>query len=163
MKNNLDQLTKKQRVFAEVYVNNGKNASQAYREAYGSTQPDNSIRSSASRLLRNDNVREAVVYLLQENLKTTQRKQDIERDFLIAEYLDVLRLSKEHKQLSTARQTLDSLAHLAGFWSTNKTEMTTNVNIDATLQQLGTDELLTALQTANDEPAVIEGNFKPID
>ena len=108
-------------------------------------------------------MREAVVYLLQENLKTTQRKQDIERDFLIAEYLDVLRLSKEHKQLSTARQTLDSLAHLAGFWSTNKTEMTTNVNIDATLQQLGTDELLTALQTANDEPAVIDGNFKAMD
>ena len=159
MKNNLDQLTKKQRVFAEVYVNNGKNASQAYREAYGSTQPDNSIRSSASRLLRNDNVREAVVYLLQENLKTTQRKQDIERDFLIAEYLDVLRLSKEHKQLSTARQTLDSLAHLAGLW-TDRREVTTNVNIDATLSALDSAELLRALESTT-TPA-IDGNFREI-
>ena len=117
-------------------------------------------------MLRNVKVRDYLVKVRQENLTITQRKQDITRDFLINQYLDVLQLAKDEKQLSTARQTLDSLAHLSGLW-TDRREITTNVSIDATLSALDSSQLLKGLQIAQEiEPLnndVIDGNFKAID
>jgi len=152
-------LNSKQKTFCDSYLNNGRNASAAYRAAFGTDKAESVINASASRLLRNVKVRDYIVKIQQQNAQITQRKQDINRDFLITEYLDVLRLSKENKQLSTARQTLDSLAHLAGLW-TDRREVTTNVNIDATLSALDSAELLRALESSN--AAAIDGNFREI-
>ena len=69
-------------------------------------------------------------------------------------------LGKEHKQLSAARQALDSLAHIAGLWI-DKRELTQQINIDATLQALDSGALLDALTSANDPPA-IEGEYRTV-
>jgi len=153
-------LNKNQLAFCNDYLNNGRNASAAYRTAYGSDKPETVVNSAASRLLRHVKVRDYLVKVQQENLTTTQRKQDIDRDFLINQYLELVALGKEHRQLSAARQALDSLAHIAGLWI-DKRELTQQINIDATLQALDSGALLDALTSANDPPA-IEGEFRTV-
>ena len=153
-------LNDKQLMVCNVYLDNGRNASGAYRKAYGSTQSEAHINSSASRLLRNDKVRDYLVKVQQENLTITQRKQDIDRDFLINQYLELVALGKEHRQLSAARQALDSLAHIAGLWI-DKREINQQINIDATLQALDSGALLDALNSANS--GAIEAEYQHID
>ena len=153
-------LNEKQLLFCNDYLNNGRNASAAYRSAYGSDKSETVVNSAASRLLRHVKIRDHLVYIQQHNLQTTQRKQDIDRDFLINQYLELVALGKEHRQLSAARQALDSLAHIAGLWI-DKRELTQQINIDATLQALDSGALLDALTSANDPPA-IEGEFRTV-
>ena len=154
-------LNEKQLMFCTDYLNNGRNASAAYRSAYGSDKPETVVNSAASRLLRHVKVRDYLVKVQQQNLETTQRKQDIDRDFLINQYLELVALGKEHRQLSAARQALDSLAHIAGLW-VDKREINQQINIDATLQALDSGALLDALNSANDPPA-IEAEYQHID
>jgi hypothetical protein len=154
-------LNEKQLLFCNDYLNNGRNASAAYRSAYGSDKSETVVNSAASRLLRHVKIRDHLVYIQQHNLQTTQRKQDIDRDFLINQYLELVALGKEHRQLSAARQALDSLAHIAGLWI-DKREINQQINIDATLQALDSGALLDALSSANDPPA-IDAEYKLID
>ena len=153
-------LNEKQLLFCNVYLDNGGNASAAYRAAYGEKQSEAHINSSSSRLVRNDKVREYFVKVRQHNLQTTQRKQDIDRDFLINQYLELVALGKEYRQISSARQALDSLAHIAGLW-VDRREINQQINIDATLQALDSGALLDALTSANDPPA-IEGEYRTV-
>ena len=78
-------LNSKQKTFCDVYLNNGRNASAAYRAAFGTDKAESVINASASRLLRNVKVRDYIVKIQQQNAQITQRKQDIDRDFLITE------------------------------------------------------------------------------
>ena len=154
-------LNKKQLLFCDNYLNNGRNASEAYRSAYGNDKSETVVNSASSRLLRNVSCRDYLVKVQQQNLQTTQRKQDIDRDFLINQYLELVALGKEHRQLSAARQALDSLAHIAGLWI-DKREINQQINIDATLQALDSGALLDALTSANDPPA-IEAEYRTVD
>ena len=153
-------LNDKQLMFCTDYLNNGRNASAAYRSAYGSDKPETVVNSAASRLLRHVKVRDYLVKVQQQNLTTTQRKQDIDRDFLINHYLELVALGKEHRQLSAARQALDSLAHIAGLWI-DKREINQQSIIDATLQALDSGALLDALNSANS--GAIEAEYQHID
>ena len=154
-------LNEKQLLFCNDYLNNGRNASAAYRSAYGSDKSETVVNSAASRLLRHVKIRDHLVNIQKQNLAITQRKQDIDRDFLINQYLELVALGKEHRQLSAARQALDSLAHIAGLW-VDKREINQQINIDATLQALDSGALLDALNSANDPPA-IEAEYQHID
>ena len=154
-------LNEKQLLFCTTYLDNGRNASDAYRTAYGNNKPEAHINSSASRLLRNDKVRSYFVKVAQDRLATTERKQDITRDFLIQQYLELVALGKEYKQISSARQALDSLAHVAGLWIDQR-EIKANIAIDANLNSLDTGQLLEALQQAK-QPDAIEGEYKTVD
>ena len=153
-------LNEKQLLFCKTYLDNGRNASDAYRTAYGNDKPEAHINSSASRLLRNDKVRSFLVKVGQDRLATTERKQDITRDFLIQQYLELVALGKEYKQISSARQALDSLAHVAGLWIDQR-EIKANIAIDANLNSLDTGQLLEALQQAR-QPDAIEGEFRNV-
>ena len=154
-------LNEKQLLFCNVYLDNGGNASAAYRAAYGEKQSEAHINSSSSRLVRNDKVRQYLVKVRQHNLQTTQRKQDIDRDFLINQYLELVALGKEQRNLSVSVRALDSLSHIAGLW-VDRRELTQQINIDATLQALDSGALLDALTSANDPPA-IDAEYRSID
>ena len=154
-------LNEKQLLFCNVYLDNGGNASAAYRAAYGEKQSEAHINSSSSRLVRNDKVRQYLVKVRQHNLQTTQRKQDIDRDFLINQYLELVALGKEQRNLSVSVRALDSLSHIAGLW-VDRRELTQQINIDATLQALDSGALLDALTSANDPPA-IEAEYRSVD
>ena len=154
-------LNEKQLLFCNVYLDNGGNASAAYRAAYGENQSEAHINSSASRLVRSDKVRAHLVKVRQHNLQTTQRKQDIDRDFLINQYLELVALGKEQRNLSVSVRALDSLSHIAGLW-VDRRELTQQINIDATLQALDSGALLDALTSANDPPA-IDAEYRSID
>ena len=58
-------LNEKQLLFCNVYLDNGGNASAAYRAAYGEKQSEAHINSSSSRLVRNDKVRQYLVKVRQ--------------------------------------------------------------------------------------------------
>jgi len=148
-------------VFADSYLVNGGNATEAYRLAYGNHQPEENINSSASRLLRNDKVRNYMVKVQTKNLEKTERKQDISRDFLIGQYLDLVRLGKENKQISAARQALDSLAHVTGLWLDRKS-IEVSGTVDHSLTAYDSHALMEALQQAKRDTKAIEGNFREI-
>ncbi len=78
---NNEQLSIKQKQFADSYLDNGKNASAAYRTTYGNDKPEANINSMASRLLRSVKVQDYIVKVQRKNLEKTVQKQDIDRSF----------------------------------------------------------------------------------
>jgi hypothetical protein len=143
-------LNEKQLVFCETYLNNGRNASQAYRTAYSGDLPEASINSNASRLLRHDKVQGYIVKTQMDKLAVTERKEDITRSFLVQQYLDVIALAKKEdsRQLSTAKSALDSLAHVCGLWQdSRRIEVTGAVRHD--LATLDSTKLLKLLDQAS--------------
>ena len=80
---------------------------------------------------------------------------------MINQYLELVALGKEQRNLSVSVRALDSLSHIAGLWL-DKREITQQINIDATLQALDSGALLDALTSANDPPA-IEAQYRSID
>jgi len=153
-------LNEKQLLFCNNYLNNGRNASEAYRSAYGSDKSETVVNSAASRLLRHVKIRDHLVNIQKQNLAITQRKQDIDRDFLINQYLELVALGKENRQLSVSVRALDSLSHIAGLWI-DKREINQQINIDATLQALDSGALLDALNSANS--GAIEAEYQHIE
>ena len=150
MAKNTHGLNDKQLLFVNTYLDNGKkNASGAYRVAYGNDAPESHINSSASRLLRQDKIRAYLVKDGMDKLAVTERKEDITRSFLVQQYLDVIALAKkDNKNLSTAKSALDSLAHVCGLWQdSRRIEVTGAVRHD--LATLDSTKLLKLLDQAS--------------
>ena len=156
---NNEQLSTKQKQFADAYLDNGKNASAAYRATYGSDKPEANINSMASRLLRSVKVQTYLVQVMRTNLEKTVVKQDIDRSFLIGQYLELVEMGKAKGQISSAIRALDSLAHITGLWL-SKVEVAGSV--DHNLTQLDTTQLLQALNVAKETKA-IEAEYKEVD
>ena len=146
-------LNDKQLLFVNTYLDNGKkNASGAYRVAYGNDAPESHINSSASRLLRQDKIRAYLVKDGMDKLAVTERKEDITRSFLVQQYLDVIALAKKEdsRQLSVAKSALDSLAHVCGLWQdSRRIEVTGAVRHD--LATLDSTKLLRLLDQSQQE------------
>ncbi len=153
-------LNEKQLVFCDTYLNNGRNASQAYRTAYSADLPEASINSNASRLLRHDKVQGYIVKTQMDKLAVTERKEDITRSFLVQQYLDVIALAKkDNKNLSTAKSALDSLAHVCGLWQdSRRIEVTGAVRHD--LATLDSTKLLQLLDQSQQETTGTNENTK---
>ena len=158
---NNEQLSTKQKQFADTYLDNGKNASAAYRATYGNDKPEANINSMASRLLRSVKVQDYLVKVMRKNLEKTATKQDIDRSFLIGQYLELVELGKQYKQISSARQALDSLAHISGLWQDHRS-IEIKGTIDHAIQSLDSDQLLQALTEAK-HPQAIEGKFREVN
>ena len=155
-------LNDKQLLFVNTYLDNNRNASAAYRLAYGNDgdndAPEAHINSSASRLLRQDKIREYLVKVGMDKLAVTERKEDITRSFLVQQYLDVIALAKGKggdRQLSVAKSALDSLAHVCGLWQdSRRIEVTGAVRHD--LATLDSSKLLRLLQASQTDPMPID-------
>ena len=156
---NNEQLSIKQKQFADSYLDNGKNASAAYRATYGNDNPEANINSMASRLLRSVKVQDYIVKVQRKNLEKTVQKQDIDRSFLIGQYLELVEMGKAKGQISAAIRALDSLAHITGLWL-SKVEV--KGSVDHNLTQLDTTQLLDALQQAK-QPKAIEADYREVD
>ena len=156
---NNEQLSIKQKQFADTYLDNGKNASAAYRLTYGNDKPEANINSMASRLLRSVKVQTYLVKVQRENLEKTAIKQDIDRSFLIGQYLELVEMGKAKGQISSAIRALDSLAHITGLWL-SKVEVAGSV--DHNLTQLDTTQLLQALNVAKETKA-IAADYREVD
>ena len=160
-------LNERQDLFVTHYLANGMNATQAYRDAYDAhDRPDSSVNPSASRLLRHERVRQAIVTKKQGLIHKIEEKQDITRDFLIIEYLDVLAKSKEQSStLSVAKSCLDSLAHISGLWVDKQLKVSTHINH---LASLDTGDLIQALNTAQPvaepvaESVAVDGEYRKL-
>ena len=154
------KLSSKHKQFADAYIQS-RNASEAYRIAYGNKK-ESVVNSASRRLLRNVKNRDYIVKVQTEKLTNTDEKQDITRDFLVSQYLDVLAKSKEQPStLSVAKSTIDSLAHISGLWLDKRTvEVSGAVNH---LASLDTSALLDALGTARRNDATIDAEYRNVN
>ena len=149
-------LSPKHKEFADAYIQS-RNASEAYRIAYGNKK-ESVVNSASSRLLRNVKIRDYIVNVQTEKLAKTAEKEDITRDFLVSQSLDVRSKSKEQPStLSVAKSTIDSLAHISGLWLDKRTvEVSGAVNH---LASLDTSALLDALGTARRNDGTTNGTI----
>ena len=154
-------LNERQDLFVTHYLNNGMNATQAYRDAYNAhDRPDSSVNPSASRLLRHPRVRQAIIKKKQGAISKIDQEALVSKSFLIENYIDLLERAKSANQISAGRQCLDSLASLCGF-ADKQVQVTGSV--DHNLLELPTSELLQALEFARHRGANDSANDSASD
>ncbi len=156
------KLSDKQKKFADAYIDT-RNASESYRIAYGRDHAENTVNSSASRLLRNVKVQAYLSNKYTDIATSEVKKERITRDFLINQYLSVLTLSKQEKQLNVAKSCLDSLGKITGLLIDQKSLNVTGGIQHDHLQSIDTGTLLDALTTARHDPGTIDANFRNVD
>ena len=87
------------------------------------------------------------------------RKYDIDQDWLISQYIDTINDARAVKHFNVVKGCIDSIAKLTGHLL-DRRELAISGEISH-LQQLDTETLMNALQTAQKTPA-IEGEFRNI-
>lgn len=80
------KLSERHKAFVNEYLINGRNGTKAYMSVYKSVTSEDSAKANASRLLTKDNVKE---YLEKEQEKL-QKKTDINKEFILGEYMELL-------------------------------------------------------------------------
>lgn len=83
------KLNDKQLHFVNEYINNGKNGTEAYLEAYDGVAY-NSARTLASNLLKNEDIQNYIKYFRDKAVMAYQ----IDRNFIIEEYIELLNSAK---------------------------------------------------------------------
>ena len=87
------------------------------------------------------------------------RKYEIDQDWLISQYIDTINGAREAKQYNAVRNCITDIAKLTGHLI-DKKELAINGEINH-LQQLDTQTLLNALQSAQN-PQAIEGEYRTV-
>lgn len=95
------KISEKHRLFVEEYLNNGLNGTHAYLAVYPSVKNEESASVSASRLLRNDNVKK----LIEEKQTKAVGKFEITREDILKRLDERSRLMKE-LQILASKDTL---------------------------------------------------------
>lgn len=107
----MKNLTIKQEKFCQLYVENGGNASEAYRGAYNAeNMKEHTINCKASVMLKQA---ELAARICQLRAKHAER-HNITVDFLTVEYLEIFNMAKKSRKLAEAKGVLDSLGKLHG-------------------------------------------------
>ena len=88
------------------------------------------------------------------------RKYEIDQDWLISQYIDTINGAREAKQFGAIRNCILDIAKLTGHMLDRK-ELAISGEISH-LQQLDTETLMNALQSAQGPPA-IEGEYRAVD
>ena len=159
------ELTAKQETFIDHYLTNGGNIGQAYRDSGYKCSTDATAYVGGSKLLRNGKVMDRILAKKADSVAKQHAKAkriDIDEQWLLAEYIDTIRLAKADKQYSTVNASITNIAKLLNIGFVDRREINQQINIDATLQALASGALLDALTNANDPPA-IEAQYRNID
>ena len=158
----MDTLTPKQKEFVELYLG-GMNATEAYKLAGYKVKNDNVAGPESSKLLRNPKISQEVTRLkageLAEKVEKA-RKYDIDQDWLISQYIDTINDARAVKHFNVVKGCIDSIAKLTGHLL-DRRELAISGEISH-LQQLDTETLMNALQTAQKTPS-IDAEYKLID
>tara|TARA_R110000765_G_scaffold256009_2_gene356598 strand:+ start:500 stop:991 length:492 start_codon:yes stop_codon:yes gene_type:complete len=158
------ELTAKQETFIDHYLTNGGNIGQAYRDSGYKCSTDATAYVGGSKLLRNGKVVDRILVRKKDSVAKQRAKAkriDIDEQWLLAEYIDTIRLAKADKQYSAVNASITNIARLLSIGFVDKREINQQINIDATLQALDSGALLDALTNAND-PAAIEGEYRTV-
>jgi len=158
----MDTLTPKQKEFVDLYLG-GMNATEAYKLAGYQVKNDNVAGPESSKLLRNPKISQEITRLKAGELAQKvekARKYDIDQDWLISQYIDTINGAREAKQFGAIRNCILDIAKLTGHMLDRK-ELAISGEISH-LQQLDTETLMNALQSAQDPPA-IEAQYRSID
>jgi phage terminase small subunit len=115
-------LTSKQAAFAQIYLENGGNGSDAYRKAYDvgpSTKPA-TVNQCASRLLADPHVAARVAELKARQARVAQAAADISVEERIRTYTQLARLAVAKGDIATAVRAQDSITRIAGLFSEDR-------------------------------------------
>ncbi len=126
----MNELTIKQQLFCDEYLINGFNGTKAYLSVYKNVKNENTAAVNASNLLRNPNISR----YLEESKMIVAKKFNIDRDFIIKEYLEVLQSCKKEgndgvgtiKDRANWTKALSGLSKLCGLDAPVKTDITSN-------------------------------------
>ena len=158
------ELTEKQKAFIDCYLTNGGNRTKAYRDSGYKCSTDQTAYVGGSKLLRNGKVMDALLVRKKDSVAKQRAKAkriDIDEQWLLAEYIDTIRLAKADKQYSVVNSSITNIAKLLNIGFLDRKELMVSGEISH-LQQLDTETLMNALQSAQDPPA-IEGEFRTVD
>jgi len=158
------ELTAKQETFIEHYLTNGGNIGQAYRDSGYKCSTDATAYVGGSKLLRNGKVMDRILAKKADSVAKQHAKAkriDIDEQWLLAEYIDTIRLAKADKQYSVVNSSITNIAKLLNIGFVDRREINQQINIDATLQALDSGALLDALNSANS--GAIEAEYQHID
>ena len=157
------ELTEKQKAFVDHYLTNGGNIGQAYRDSGYKCSTDATAYVGGSKLLRNGKVM-AQILVKKANTVAEQhakaKRIDIDEQWLLAEYIDTIRLAKADKQYSVVNSSITNIAKLLNIGFLDRKELTVSGEVNH-LQQLDTETLMNALQMAQ-KPEPIEGEFRTV-
>ena len=158
-----NELTEKQEVFVNEFVNNGGNGSQAYIAAGYSASSENVVNAAASRMLRLNKISTQIARLQTQALAKKQKqaeKLEVTQDWLITQLAQTVSDARAANQHSTALGALMAIGKACGLIIDRK-QVTASLSVDSTLTQLDTAQLLGALKQAQ-QPDTIDGEYRKI-
>ena len=143
-------LTEKQLKFCEL-VTSGLDPSAAYVGAGYKSRSSEGARVAASKMLHHHaGIATQVAKLRAVGLKAQQKQAErveIDQSWLLAEYLELLDLSKSAGSLGISRQCLQDVAKISGYWNESRS-LDINVVEDRRLLELNSGDLLELLEIA---------------
>ena len=121
-----DKLSDRHKAFADEYLANGLNGTQAYLSVYKSVKKEKTAEAAASRLLSNVKVKAYIA----EKQKENQKKVDINQEWVLREYMELITSAKEEgmdgagtlKDRTNWAKALAQLSKLLGLDSPEKHE-----------------------------------------
>ena len=158
-----EELTDKQLLFVNEFVNNGGNGSKAYIAAGYSASNENVVNAAASRMLRLNKISTAVARLQTQALAKKQKqaeKLEVTQDWLITQLAQTVSDSRAAGQHSVAMNSIVHIGKLLGLY-VDKREVSASLSVDSTLTQLDTAQLLGALKQAQ-QPDTIDADYRKI-
>lgn len=107
----MPKLTIKQEKFCQLYIENGGNASEAYRGSYNaSNMKEHTINCKASLLLKKGDIEARLANIQAKHAE----KHEITVEWLTEKYKDIILLAMDGGKLGEAKGALDSLGKLHG-------------------------------------------------
>jgi hypothetical protein len=121
------EINPRHKAFADEYLVNGMNATQAYLSVYRSVKKEETARVNGSKLLTNANIQAYIA----ERQKENQKKIEIDQEWILREYIELLNSCKVEgldgygtiKDRTNWAKSLAQLTKMLGLDAPEKTEV----------------------------------------